>query len=283
MPLKKIRDIFIQKLAPIYDAAEADNIFHLVIENLTGIPLRQNFPSTFNPDECFRKMMDKITGRLLNNEPIQYILNEAWFYDIPFYVNPSVLIPRPETEELVDWIIKENSNKSNLVVLDVGTGSGCIPIILKRKLPFAEVIACDISADALAVAKKNADRHQAEIKLIEADFLSENERRQWPKMDILVSNPPYIPEADKANMQKNVLMFEPHQALFVPNDSPLVFYQAIAEAGKELLLSNGCIYVEIHENWGPQTLRLFENRGYKAMLKKDLQGKNRFIKAMIDE
>ncbi|HTG55523.1 MAG TPA: peptide chain release factor N(5)-glutamine methyltransferase [Niabella sp.] len=273
----------LQKLKGIYPADEAGNLFNLAIENLTGINLRNNrnnSTATFTPDGCFLKMWDAIERRLQQSEPIQYILNEAWFYDIPFYVNQSVLIPRPETEELVDWIIKDHKEKQDLAILDIGTGSGCIPVILKRKIPQSEVSSCDISKEALLVAQKNARKHKTEINFIQSDFLN---RENWPnfsKSDIIVSNPPYIPQQEKRLMHDNVLAHEPHLALFVEDSNPLVFYAAIAEAGKTLLKDNGTIYVEIFEGLGTETQLLFESQGFNPILKKDMQGKDRFIKAL---
>ncbi|MCH5720417.1 N5-glutamine methyltransferase family protein [Niabella hibiscisoli] len=154
MSLQKLKAGFVENLKSVYPSDEASNLFNLAIEHLTGINLRNNSAATFTPDGCFMKMWSEMEQRLRKAEPIQYILNEAWFYDIPFYVNQSVLIPRPETEELVEWIIKDHQGKRDLSILDIGTGSGCIPVILKRKIPQAEVISCDISAAALEVAKK---------------------------------------------------------------------------------------------------------------------------------
>lgn len=279
MSLKKLQETFVKKLEQVYVYDEAVNICHLVIENLTGINLRQQKQASFTPDGCFLQMLDEIQSRLLKHEPVQYILNEAWFYDIPFYVNKQVLIPRPETEELVDWIIKEHTGNTGIRILDIGTGSGCIPVILKRKLPAADVTSCDISPEALAVARKNAARHKTPIDFIETDFLDESIRGQLPKADIIVSNPPYVPESDQTAMHKNVLLYEPHTALFVKNEDPLIFYHAIASAGTELLKRGGSIYVEIYEHYGQQTFDLFQQQGYQTVLKKDAQGKDRMIKA----
>ncbi|WP_114789065.1 peptide chain release factor N(5)-glutamine methyltransferase [Niabella yanshanensis] len=279
MSLQKLKAVFIEKLKGIYPADEAGNLFNLAIENLTGINLRNNSTATFAPDGCFMKMWDAIEKRLQQSEPIQYILNEAWFYDIPFYVNQSVLIPRPETEELVDWIIKDHKEKHDLSILDIGTGSGCIPVILKRKIPQSRVSSCDISNEALLVAQKNARKHKTEINFIQSDFLNKNNWSSFSATDIIVSNPPYIPQQEKSLMHDNVLAHEPHLALFVEDSNPLIFYAAIAEAGKTLLKDNGTIYVEIFEGLGKETQLLFENQGFNPVLKKDMQGKDRFVKA----
>jgi release factor glutamine methyltransferase len=280
MSLQKLKAGFIENLKGIYPADEAGNIFNLAIENLTGIDLRNNSAATFTPDGCFVKMWNEIEQRLQKNEPIQYILNEAWFYDIPFYVNQSVLIPRPETEELVDWIIKDHKGKQDLSILDIGTGSGCIPVILKRKIPESEVSSCEISSEALLVAQKNARKHKTEINFIQSDFLNKERWPSLPKSDIIVSNPPYIPQQEKKLMHENVLAHEPHLALFVEDTNPLIFYEAIAEAGTTLLKDQGTIYVEIFEGLGQETQSLFDSKGFSTILKKDMQGKDRFIKAL---
>jgi release factor glutamine methyltransferase len=224
-------------------------------------------------------MLNEIQERLQKLEPVQYILNEAWFYDIPFYVDRNVLIPRPETEELVDWIIKDHKNNDAITILDIGTGSGCIPVVLKRKLASAQIFSCDISKNALDVAGKNARKHKTDIHFMQLDFLDSNSWAQLPKADILVSNPPYIPHSAQSSMHGNVLKYEPHEALFVKDRQPLIFYEAIAAACKSVLLPNGKIYVEIYEGLGKKTAALFERLGYCPVLKKDMQGKDRMIKA----
>ncbi|MGC4234288.1 MAG: peptide chain release factor N(5)-glutamine methyltransferase [Niabella sp.] len=279
MSLSALQQSFIASLQNIYEPQEAENIFNLVIENLTGIDLKNNKTAKFIPDGCFLKMLNEIQERLQNREPVQYILNEAWFYDIPFYVDRNVLIPRPETEELVDWIIKDHKKNDAITILDIGTGSGCIPVVLKRKLASAQIFSCDISKKALDVAGKNARTHKTDIHFMQLDFLDNNSWAQLPKADLLVSNPPYIPISDQSSMQENVLKYEPHEALFVKDHQPLAFYEAIASAGKLVLNPNGKIYVEIYEGLGKETTVLFERSGYSPILKKDMQGKDRMIKA----
>jgi release factor glutamine methyltransferase len=198
-----------------------------------------------------------------------------------FYVDQNVLIPRPETEELVDWIITDCKFPiRQLTLLDIGCGSGCIPIFLKRKFRKADVWACDNSEAALNVAKKNADNLGADIHFLQLNFLNEEERNKLPSSDIIVSNPPYVPEKDKLQMQPNVLQFEPRTALFVPDNDALIFYKAIADFGNQKLNPNGAIYVEIHEDLGEPVLELFRSKNYEALLKKDIQGKDRMIKAV---
>jgi len=193
-------------------------------------------------------------------------------------VDENVLIPRPETEELVDWISKENSEG---VMLDIGTGSGCIPVSLKKKLPVADIHACDVSGSALIVAQKNANENKTPIQFHQLDFLDPEQRKSLPSFDIIVSNPPYIPQKDKPEMHKNVLNHEPHIALFVEDDDPLIFYKAIASFATDHLKKDGAIYMEIHERLGRDVLRLFNESGFtKTILRKDLQEKDRMVKAM---
>lgn len=270
---------FINQLKNIYAASEAENIFYMAIEYVSKKNFKKDFHEEMNLNETQLEQLHLILKRLSNHEPIQYILNESWFYDIPLYVNNDVLIPRPETEELVNWIIKDHEKKQNFSLLDIGTGSGCIPAILKRKLSYATVHACDISIAALEVAKKNAEKYHLSINFFQTDFLDQTRWLQFPKVDILVSNPPYVPQKDKNQMRANVSQYEPHIALFVQDESPLIFYQAIALCGKKMLNPNGIIYVEIHESLGEEVVNLFQQNGYTTELKKDLQGKDRMVKA----
>jgi release factor glutamine methyltransferase len=188
----------------------------------------------------------------------------------------------------VEWVVKEGKSqkspkesfRTKVKIVDVGTGSGCIAIALKKNLPAAEVWACDVSDEALNIARMNADALQAAIDFVPLDFLNKEHQRQLPHVDMIVSNPPYVPEKDKTDMRKNVLDFEPSTALFVPDNDPLVFYSAIADFGKEKLNNGGSIYIEMHENLGEQVKKLFKEKGYHSIeLKKDLQGKDRMIKA----
>ncbi len=278
--------LFISKeLQIIYDENEAMNIAEMLLENISGIKRTDRILN--KNKELSEQQSEKLNhylSRLLNHEPIQYVLNECWFFGFNFYVDKNVLIPRPETEELVDWIIRNIKFPfKELKILDIGTGSGCIPIVLKRKLHKPEIIACDISEEALVIAKRNADNLQADINFIQLDFLNEPERNKLPLFDIIVSNPPYIPQKDKLMMRQNVLDFEPHTALFVADNNPLVFYSAIANFANTHLNKNGTIYCEIHENLGKNVSELFLQNKFNVEIKKDMQGKERMIKAMKEE
>lgn len=275
-----LQNRFIASLLPVYEPGEAQNIWQLVRAALTGAPFRSRPPEHFLPNGTFKEKLETIRKRLLLGEPIQYILEEAWFYDSPFYVNEQVLIPRPETEELVDWVIREQGRKNRPTILDVGTGSGCIPIILKRKIPSATLISCDISTGALEVARRNARQLKADILFLELDYLDASERRhRLPPADIMISNPPYIPEKDQATMAAHVLAHEPHTALFVKNDNPLIFYRALALDGKTRLPEGGLIYVEIDANQAMAVQEVFIDAGFEVTLRQDLQGMDRMIRA----
>ncbi len=210
--------------------------------------------------------------------PVQYVLEAAWFYGMELYVNENVLIPRPETEELVDWIVGEYSEKPAPTVIDIGTGSGCIAIAIKKALPAAMVYAMDISSEALQVAQKNAALQNTGIIFKQADILDGNGYSQLPSFDIIVSNPPYIPAAEQVNMSGNVTAYEPHLALFVPDDRPLRFYEAIGGLASANLKPGGSIYLEIHEALGEATRSLYHNLGYSNIrVRKDMQGKDRML------
>jgi release factor glutamine methyltransferase len=287
-------------LVELYDDREAANIADWVMEHVTGlrkIDRIMHKQSPLAPEKAAR--LQEYTRELLTHRPVQYVLHEAWFCGMPFYVDENVLIPRPETEELVEWVV-ENGNRPSyakasageadgrrqkaemLRILDIGTGSGCIPVSLKKKLPQAEVYACDVSEGALAIASRNAAAQQTSINFLQIDFLDQNSWSSLPEVDIIVSNPPYIPQSDKNTMLQNVLAYEPHLALFVPDNDALVFYDAIARFAQRSLANQGCVFVEIHEDLGKKTKELFESKGFNAEVKKDFQGKDRLVKAVFN-
>jgi release factor glutamine methyltransferase len=287
MTIHEARKEIIKAILHIYDQDEATNIAELLTENLTKLPRSERLIKGNEPLSASQKeLLSSSIQRLQQHEPIQYVINEAWFAGMRFYVDRNVLIPRPETEELVEWVVKEyrsqntevRMEKSEFRMLDVGTGSGCIAIALKNKLPDIEMWACDVSDEALNIARMNADALHATIEFVPLNFLDPGQRKQLPNVDIIVSNPPYIPLHEKTSMNKNVEEYEPSTALFVSADDPLIFYKTIAEFGQEKLNKGGGIYAEIHENLGEQTRELFLSQRYQIDLKKDLQGKDRMIK-----
>lgn len=281
MTLKEAQKNLSNQLEAIYESREANNIADWLIGHLTGLKKGERF---LNKDmelaEPVILILEKQTNELLLHKPIQYVLEEAWFCGLKFFVNESVLIPRPETEELVQWIIDSNNKSFTGTILDMGTGSGCIPVSLKKKLPAANIHACDISEAALKVAQQNAKDNNVSIRFHQFDFLDNNNWPTLPSVNILVSNPPYVPLKDKASMNANVLQYEPHLALFVQDNDPLIFYNALADFAQTNLLPGGFIYAEIHEDLGPSTQDLFRSKGFThTELKKDMQGKERMIRA----
>ncbi len=275
------------QLFHIYDEREAENITALVMENITGWQridrlLHKSVPLTLPQQQ----QLEAYTKALLNHAPLQYVLQEAWFYGMRLYVDERVLIPRPETEELADWLIKSVASEASLAgmtgatqVLDIGTGSGCIALAIQKSLPDCIVTACDLSDAALAVAKKNALELQLPVQFMKLDILSETARAALPVFHFIISNPPYIPQKNKAGMAAGVLQYEPHQALFVDDNDPLVFYRALADFAIDHLHKKGCLYLEIHEDLAAFVIELYRQKGFTDIeLRKDMQGKERMIK-----
>ncbi len=271
----------LKQLRAIYNESETSQVADWVMEKITGSAKVERMlykNAALAGDE--ETQLRTYTERLLRHEPVQYVLNESWFYGLKFYVDKNVLIPRPETEELVKWIIDTYKPAGDLKILDIGSGSGCIAVALKKNMQEADVWACDTSQAALEIAKRNAAAVDTAINFIELDFLDRSKWEQLTHFDIIVSNPPYVPEMDKEQMQPNVWHYEPGTALFVPDADPLIFYEAMAEFGKTHLTRNGSIYAEIHENFGKDTCDLFQLAGYTTELKTDMQGKERMIKSI---
>ena len=271
----------LKQLRTIYEEGEASQIMDWIMEKITRSIKTERMlykNAALTTDEEIQ--LKNYAERLLQHEPVQYILNESWFCGFKFYVNKTVLVPRPETEELVEWIISNcKFPVDKLKILDIGSGSGCIPISLKRRIRKAEIWSCDISSGALEVANRNAASLGVEINFVHLDFLNSNTWHQLPSFDIIVSNPPYIPEKDKITMQPNVLQYEPATALFVPDNDALQFYKAIAEFGKTHLNKSGSIYTEIHEDIGEAVMNTFQLAGYATEIKKDMQQKDRMVKS----
>ena len=284
MTVQEASYLLINKLKSIYDENESRTIAEMVMENTTGSPRVERMKNkNLILTEKEENKLNNYIERLLKNEPIQYILNEAWFGGFKFFVDENVLIPRPETDELVEWVVTDcRFPISELSILDIGTGSGCIPVTLKRRLRKANVYTCDISEAALLVAKKNAAIMNVDIQFFCLDILQTTNWPLLPVVDIIISNPPYIPIKDKATIEANVLAYEPHTALFVQDNDPLLFYKAIAVFGKTHLKPSGTIYCEIHESMGDAVAKLFNANGYQCLLKQDMQGKTRMVKAKFE-
>jgi len=273
------------QLFELYDDREAANIADWTIEHITGFKridriTNKQFPLSISQQELLKTYAEE----LLQHKPAQYVLNEAWFAGMQFYVDENVLIPRPETEELVGWIVDESqkSKVKSQKVLDIGTGSGCIPVALKKKLPELDVYALDVSEDALNVAKKNASEQKVTITFFQTDILDKSKWNSLPKFDIIVSNPPYIKQSEEKEMRGNVLIHEPHLALFVPDEDALLFYKTIADFGLQHLNKDGRLYFEINEIMGNKVKELLEQKSYSNIeVKKDMQGKDRMVRVTL--
>jgi release factor glutamine methyltransferase len=280
MQIKNYKAIFKTELLPIYDEQEIEGFFHIVlakIHNLKRIDLALNPETVMDYNQL--RQWKIIVADLKLQKPIQYILGETEFYGLPFLVNENTLIPRPETEELVELIISNNKSV-HIKILDIGTGSGCIAISLAKNLPDAEIFALDVSEKALATAKKNAEINKAEVVFLLKNILETEDLAQ--QFDIIVSNPPYVRNLEKAQIKPNVLEYEPHLALFVEDTDALLFYRKIAQLAKKNLNPNGKLYFEINQYLGKETVQLLESLGFRNIeLKKDIYGNDRMIAAVL--
>lgn len=289
MTLAELAVLYQERLASLYDEDEIHSLFLIALEEVLAYSKTDYIlkKQDLIPDMALIKL-NSILIELTTGKPIQYVIGHTNFYGLDFKVNPSVLIPRPETEELVEWILSvcgsqssvDSSNPQNLNILDIGTGSGCIAIALKKHLPKAYVTAVDISSEALATAKENAIVNEVGVTFIEDNIL--NSELEFPhiKLDVIVSNPPYIKEDEKLEMHENVLANEPHTALFVSNDRPLIFYEAIADFAVKHLSDNGHLFFEINANLGKETIQMLAVKGFVDIrLRLDMQGKERMVSA----
>jgi release factor glutamine methyltransferase len=281
MTIEDANRILLSNLSAIYDEREAASITSLVLERLTGLSkslrvLQKKSVVSTEQEVLFLSYVQE----LVNHKPVQYVLNEAWFGPMSFYVDENVLIPRPETEELVDWLLKDSALKDpGITVMDIGTGSGCIPVYIKKKRPELNVLAFDISEAALKIARKNADIQQTDIYFFQCDIRDE---KQWdiiPPVFIIISNPPYIPEKQKQILEKHVRDFEPGLALFVPDADPIMFYKLIGNIARQKLMTGGALFLEIHHDYAREIMDWYEKNGFSLELRKDFSGNNRMIKA----
>ncbi|MFY8213170.1 MAG: peptide chain release factor N(5)-glutamine methyltransferase [Flavobacterium sp.] len=285
MQLTTYRTQFVNSLSAVVDEAEAQSFFYLVVEQLHQLKrIDLALEPTYTITEAQWQQWESIRLRLLKQEPIQYILGSTSFYGLPFKVNPAVLIPRPETEELVEWILKSFALNRQPITdnrqqfLDIGTGSGCIAISLAKNLPDVHVSALDVSAKALEIARLNAQQNGVQINFICQNILETTKLDL--QFEVIVSNPPYVREVEKHEILPNVLEYEPHLALFVADEDPLLFYRKIGELAIDALTPSGSLFVEINQYLGEASLQLFRQIGFKQVeLKKDLYGNDRMIRA----
>ena len=286
MNIIKLKTHFFSELQNIQDVSEIESFFFILTEflhNLKRIDVSLN--PGFEVSETDLEKWQTIISELKTEKPIQYITGEAWFYGLRFGVNENTLIPRSETEELVEWIIESQKlqvenltpkKSKNLTILDIGTGSGCIPIVLKKEIPNTDVSAIDISEKALEMARKNALDNQVEVKFLYKNILET--ASLYEKYDIIVSNPPYVRNIEKQEIKRNVLEYEPHLALFVDDTDALLFYRKISQLVLKSLAPNGKLFLEINQYLGKETVELLEQIGFKNIeLRKDLKGNDRMI------
>jgi len=291
MTIKRYKETFKIELLPMYDEQEIDSFFYIIVEkihNLKRIDLALNPETVLDGSQL--KQWKSIVADLKVEKPIQYILGETEFYGLRFDVNENTLIPRPETEELVALIIndegKEKRETGKVRILDIGTGSGCIAIALAKNIADSEVFAIDVSEEALAVAKKNAEINEVSLTFILKNILEvvtlSAVKGLEQQFDIIVSNPPYVRNLEKAEIKPNVLEYEPHLALFVENDDALLFYRKIAQLARINLNHNGTLYFEINQYLGTETIELLEDLGFlNVQLFKDIYGNDRMISCTI--
>ena len=280
--VKDAYDVFRSGLKDTYSNSETDAITSLVLTDITG--LNKASLKAFTGTELNVVQSEKlltIIAQLKTGMPVQYILGYTDFYGLTFRVDPSVLIPRPETEELVEWILRTIPLNNTQNILDIGTGSGCIPITLKHNIPDSNLFGIDISSIALQTAKHNAEVNKVNVTFIKADALNLNEPViASQRYGVVVSNPPYVTMTDKQQMHHNVTDFEPHTALFVTDQNPLIFYKAIADFATRHLINGGYLFFEINESLGLETVEILNHKGFQNIeLRKDMSGKDRMIKA----
>ena len=283
MKIKEYRTQFIQNLSALYGEDESESFFYLILEEkqqLKRVDLALQPDLVFSEEEIL--VWNSILEKLKLEIPIQYLLGKTSFYGLDFEVNSDVLIPRPETEELVEWIIKSQKSKvksQKVKILDIGTGSGCIAISLAKNIPNAQVFALDVSEKALATAKKNASLNKVDVTFLHQSILDTEDLGQ--EFDIIVSNPPYVRNLEKEEIKKNVLEYEPHLALFVEDDDALIFYRKIAQLAQKNLINSGQLYFEINQYLGKEMIDLLEKMNFKNVeLRKDIYGNDRMTRGV---
>jgi release factor glutamine methyltransferase len=298
MSIDELYKDFVEQLKTIYEEREAANISDWVFESIANSKRADRIINKEKEiDSSDVEKLNDALQKLLQHQPVQYILGEAWFYKMKLRVNEHVLIPRPETEELVEWVVEEIRNQESEIsrpgrpgrtgnkeiekftILDVGTGTGCIAVALKKELHGAAVFAIDVSEEALSVARENSQDQNVKIDFLQLDFLNENLWASLPAFDIIISNPPYIPENEKTKLAKNVVEHEPHVALFVDDNDPFIFYRKIGAFAGTHLNEKGKVFVEVHEEYANEVQQIFAGEGFTTVIKKDMYGRERMIKA----
>lgn len=279
MPVKEVYRNFLIKLQNIYTLSEATIVADWVFESVASVKRSDILK---NPDQVLPSLakvgLQVALQQLLQHKPVQYVLGEAWFYHLKLKVDENVLIPRPETEELVEAILNDRKNRlTDPSILDIGTGCGCIPIAIKKNMPAAVVSAIDVSEKALEVASRNAESHHVSIDFSQCDFLDQSQWEKFGQYDIIVSNPPYVPLIQKGTMEKNVVLYEPHVAIFVPDNDPQKFYKKIVQFAATHLLPKGKIFLETSETNVKETAALFSAAYNDVQIKRDMFGKERTV------
>ncbi len=263
----------------VYDQQEATSIARILFEHFAKVRASEAFCNPNGVCDVEISLLESVIVKVERACPLQYILGYAWLGDLEFAVSESVLIPRPETEELVRWVVGENPNVGRL--LDIGTGSGCIAVSCALMMPNTQVCAVDVSQEALAVARINAEKHNAKVQFLRMDILTEVIDEMY---DVIVSNPPYVTESERTVMRKNVLDYEPELALFVPDSDPLRFYERIARLGQTSLNDGGKLYFEINESFGNQIIDMLKNLGYiNVELRRDIFDRDRMVRAIWNQ
>jgi release factor glutamine methyltransferase len=281
MTIDSANRLLISSLTSLYDEREAASVASLIMERLTGKPksvraLQREDLFSINQEESFQYYLSE----LMKFRPVQYVLGEARFGPFSFFVDENVLIPRPETEELTDWLLNDSASRtSGTSILDIGTGSGCIPVYIKKMRKDFQVSGLDISEKALEVAVKNSMNNEVEVNLFQCDIRDPEQIKKLGNWDMIISNPPYIPEKQKEFLDKHVKDFEPGLALFVPNEDPILFYKIIGNIAIQKLRPGGAVFLEIHHDFSKEIREWYDKNGFLIELKKDFSGNNRMIKA----
>jgi release factor glutamine methyltransferase len=281
MTIDSANRLLISSLTSLYDEREAASVASLIMERLTGKPksvraLQREDLFSINQEESFQHYLSE----LMKFRPVQYVLGEARFGPFSFFVDENVLIPRPETEELTDWLLNDSASRtSGTSILDIGTGSGCIPVYIKKKRKDFQVSGLDISEKALEIAVKNSMNNEVEVNLFQCDIRDPEQIKKLGDWDMIISNPPYIPEKQKEFLDKHVKDFEPGLALFVPNEDPILFYKIIGNIAIQKLRPGGVVFLEIHHDFSKEIREWYDKNGFLIELKKDFSGNNRMIKA----